>query len=411
MFTHTLDEVSVFLEKYIPQKTTIVVGVSWWPDSMFLARSLQEYYDSKWREQKHIAIAHYNHWQRQVSHKEHLFLKKHFKNNTFYWNTEIPQKWLNETKLRIHRHKFFADVMEEAASEYLFLWHNITDRIETSIMNMVRWASKDGLLWIKPIQKKKNYSIYRPLLTIEKQTITDMCDTLNIPYFIDTTNSKPITSRNIIRNTIVPNVMSLHSGWKKNWSKSWTTLYSFLEWWIVNDAENRTNFVRKSHVPHSFWQAKHWFSSHINNISDAMIMGLFKDSYYATTKTLLTIKNFIQHAEWYIFVGWWYIFKVWEIIHCIDGKHKFWEEKHSYNQKITQYWNRDINWYTYDILKQRAWYTLRYPQPWDTYKKKRLLKVLLNMKIPVFMRNITPLIVHKKTIISILSANDNFVNI
>jgi hypothetical protein len=136
-----------------------------------------------------------------------------------------------------------------------------------------------------------------------------------------------------------------------------------------------------------------------------MIMKLFKDSYYATHKTLSTIKSFIHSSQGHLSLWWWYIFKVWDTIHCIDGKKDFWKEKHPHKQTISQHWNIDFNWYTYVVPKQRKWYVFRYPQTGDVYKNKRLLKVLLNLKIPVFMRNVTAVIVNKGSIISMPSTD------
>ncbi len=395
-------EIISFLNTVIPHKTTIVVGVSWWPDSMFLATCLQEYYNQKWREQKYIISAHFNHGQRIASAKEHSFLKKYFQYNTFFRNPQLPKKWLWETTLRDLRHEFFDDVCKQSKSSYLFLWHNLTDRIETTIMNMVRWSSKDGILSIKPIQKKKSYTIYRPILSIQKDTITNICKDNNIPYFEDATNKELITPRNILRNVIVPQIQELHPGWKNNWNLSWIALYKYLE------TDNfLPSFVTKrdSSIPHPLWKANYWYSTQISNINDDLIMSLFKDSYYATKKTLTTIHNFISNSQGHLHIGWWYIFKVHWIIHCIDGKKDFWKEKYTAKSIISQHWNTIINWYTYDIKKEWLGYTLRYPQSWDVFKKKRLLKTMLNMKIPVFMRNITPLVVdNKSSIVKILVA-------
>lgn len=405
MYSANKDQVFLYLSTFLTKKTRIVVGVSWWPDSMFLATCLQEYYKQKRRDQGYIAVAHYNHGQRKESTAELGFLKKHFAYNTFYRNIETPNKWLSETKLREHRHIFFEEVLHESKSQYLFLWHNLTDRIETSLMNMVRGASKDGILWIKPTQKKNNYTIYRPLLDISKKDITQACEEYHISYFVDATNQKLITPRNIIRNNIVPQIEKLHAWWEKNRTNSWVSLYTYLSW------NSEQKWKRNKHTPHKFRGAKHWFSSTIEDVDDSMLMQLFKNSYYATSKTLTIIKKFIRSSQWHLYVWSWYIFKAWNTIHCIDGKKDFWKEKQPYQKTISQHWNVDINWYTYTIPKQRIWYTFRYPQPWDIYKNKRLLKVLLNLKVPVFMRNVTGIIINKDSIISILQANDSTSNI
>ena len=131
------------LDQYLKKQQSIVVWVSWWPDSIMLSYILQQYYTFRWWKQSNICVAHFNHWQRKEAKNELNFIKKYFKYNTIYRNTIIPSKWLWETKLRELRHTFFEEVIKESKSTILFLWHNLTDRIETSLLNIVRWCSLD----------------------------------------------------------------------------------------------------------------------------------------------------------------------------------------------------------------------------------------------------------------------------
>jgi tRNA(Ile)-lysidine synthase TilS/MesJ len=48
-------------------------------------------------------------------------------------------------------------------------------------------------------------------LDITKDAITQACDEYSIPYFIDATNKKLITPRNVIRNSITPQIQKLHA--------------------------------------------------------------------------------------------------------------------------------------------------------------------------------------------------------
>lgn len=379
----------------------IVVWVSWWPDSMLLATLIQEYFSIQWLPQNNICIAHFNHWQRKEAKKEQQFILKHFEYNTIYWNTNIPKKWLWETKLRDLRHTFFEEVIQKTKSIYLFLWHNLSDRIETSLLHMVRWSSLDWILSIKQIQKKKNYTIIRPLLDISKPNIQTYCDAVKIPYFIDPTNNKSITPRNVLRNTSIPLIQTLHTWWEKNWYSSWLSLYTHLEW-------NQTPAInRQSNIPNSLWWATNWYSLSIKDITPSHLFSLFKDVYYATQKTITTIQSFLKTWSGHMYVWWWYLFIIWPELHCINWSKDFWKKKHTQKKKITVHWKQEYNWYIFDAPKERIWNTIRYPIEWDVYKKKRLLKYMLNKKVPVFMRNTTPVLVSDNKIIAVLSTRKN----
>ena len=385
-----------FLDTLPIKQQNIVVWVSWWPDSMLLATIIQEYFTIKGLSQEKICIAHFNHWQRKEAKKEHKFILKHFEYNTIYWNTNIPKKWLWETKLRDLRHNFFEEVIKKTKACYLFLWHNLTDRIETSLMHIVRWSNIDWIISIKKSQQKKDYKIIRPLLEISKKTIQNICDSLTIPYFVDVTNSQWITPRNTLRNKIIPLIQSLHTWWEKNWNRTWLSLYNHIE------NNNTTQPTWNTHTPNTLWNATKRYSQTITSVTPSHLFSLFKDTYYATTKTIESIQKFLHNASWYMYVGGWYLFIVWKELHCINWSKDFWKQKHPQSKKITPHWKQEFNWYTFTAPKNRKWYIVRYPIEWDTYKKKRLLKYMLNNKVPVFMRNTTPIIVYKNKIISVL---------
>ena len=385
------------LDQYLKKQQSIVVWVSWWPDSIMLAYILQQYYTFRWWKQSNIYITHFNHWQRKEWKKELNFIQKHFKYNTIYRNTNIPSKWLWETKLRELRHTFFEEVIKESKSTILFLWHNLTDRIETSLLNIVRWCSMDWFESIKHTQKKKLYTIYRPLLEITKSKIQKFCDTHSLKYFIDKSNNTPITPRNILRNTIIPSIQSLHSGWENNRYQSRNELYNWLK-----KPKIEYTLSRNSNKPNSLWWATKRYSLPLKEITPNLLFELFKDVYYATQKTIKAIQSFINSWSGYMYVWWWYIFIVWSELHCINGTKDFWKQKITKSKKLTVHWKQEYNWYIFTAPKEWVWKTIRYPIEWDTYKKKRLLKYMLNKKIPVFMRNTTPVIESNKEIIAIL---------
>jgi len=391
-----MESISSFFEKWIPKSTTVVVGVSGWPDSMFLFFCVHSWYTQNKRDTKKIIIAHYNHKQRKESTNEQAFLQKYFSDYTFYYNTDKPNQGSSETELRTMRHIFFNEVCEKEKASFLLLGHNLTDRVETSILSMVRGAGIDGVLGIKATQDKKKYIILRPLISLEKQYITKQCIELRIPYFVDTTNSQPITSRNILRNDIVPSIQSLHIGWVKNWYKSWNALYNTIE-------ANQQTTGRKEHVPHHLWWAGRWCSSPIQTTNSFVRKTLFKDRYYFTGKTQKAIESFLlSKSEWHLYIGWWYIFKVGADVHCVDWPKDFWKKKHDINKPIKHSWLLQFDREIYTVKKEYIGAVIRYPQPWDIFAGKRLLKTLLNKKIPVFARNTIPVVADGKKILTIL---------
>ncbi len=290
----SLDKNHIFslLDTISLKQQKIVVWVSWWPDSMLLVTLIQEYFSLKWLLQNNICVAHFNHWQRKESKNELKFIQKHFEYNTVYRNTNIPKKWLWETKLRDLRHIFFEEVIQKTKSSYLFLWHNLSDRIETSLLHIVRWSAIDWILSIKQFQKKKKYTIVRPLLHLPKPEIQTYCDILKVPYFIDATNNSNSTPRNILRNTSIPLIQSLHTWWEKNWYSSRLSLYTYLE------NKNTPTVDRLKHTPNPLWWATKRYSLPIKDITSTTLFSLFKDTYYQVfnqsqqTYYLLIFKNF-----------------------------------------------------------------------------------------------------------------------
>jgi tRNA(Ile)-lysidine synthetase-like protein len=389
-------QINSFLKKNISKEQPIVVWVSWWPDSMCLVTIIQEYWLSRWRSLDHINVAHFNHGQRKQSIKEHEFLQSYFPYNNFYRNTDIPSSWLWETELREKRHMFFEEVLVDSKSSILLLWHNLTDRIETTLLNMVRWAWVEWIRSIKPVWSKKDYLVLRPLLPLDKKTIQKICEENTIPYFLDKTNQDQSNPRNKIRNTIVPMLMETHPGGENNRHDSRQSLYESL--WSSKQKNHR-----KEKTPHPL----RWVSTRktikIKKLSYEQWKNLLGEDHYVTRKTLETLDDFIKNSKGHLFLWGRTIMKEWDHIHCFQWNKQFWKQKHSWSLVVKKAERESFYGQEIYASKDRIWATIRFPQEWDTYKWKRLLKVLLNKKIPVFKRNTTPLVVVDGVIVAIIS--------
>jgi len=194
----------------------IIVWLSWWPDSMFLTYLL---WKKVWKQ--NLILAHFNHKFRKESDEEELKLKKIFKNRNlkvWYYNWN----YFTEKCLRQARYNFFKQIWW--GKYRLALWHNLTDRIETSFLNLLRWWWIDWFLNMKKINYKQK--ILRPLLYIPKIQIQQKCEILWIPYFIDKTNfDENVSLRNLIRNKVI----SLFENINFNFYYSFQKLYDQIE--------------------------------------------------------------------------------------------------------------------------------------------------------------------------------------
>lgn len=84
----------------------------------------------------------------------------------------------------------------------IILGHNRDDCFENCITNIMTQRSKDNLYGMKPSSELMGVSLRRPVLSIPKYSIVQMCNKFNIPYLLDSTPKW--SRRGKIRDIIVP---------------------------------------------------------------------------------------------------------------------------------------------------------------------------------------------------------------
>lgn len=198
-----MKEVFHFLDTLkIKDGDTIVVGVSYGPDSMFLLDLLKKkYVDNK------IVCAHVHHNHRKESDEEARLLKEYCTNNDITFEMMKIESYTNdnftEEEARIKRYNFFDGLMLKYNSKYLFTAHHGDDLSETILMRLVRGASISGYIGIKLESKRSNYEIVRPLLFLTKEDILSYCKDKKIPYAVDKSNESDLYTRNRYRNGVL----------------------------------------------------------------------------------------------------------------------------------------------------------------------------------------------------------------
>lgn len=196
--------------KMIESGEGIVIGVSGGPDSMCLLNNLIEINkDEKNNLKFNIYVAHINHLLRKEADEETEYVKEFCKQNNIecYVKKENVEKVAQDLKIgteeagRKIRYEFFEEIMKKTESSKIAIAHNLNDKVETILMNIIRGASPAGLKGIEPIRENK---FIRPLIEIERAEIEEYCEKEKLEPKIDKSNFENIYTRNKVRNMLIP---------------------------------------------------------------------------------------------------------------------------------------------------------------------------------------------------------------
>ena len=201
-------QIKTFIKKHnlIPKQSTIVLGLSGGPDSVFLLDFLVKLKDEG--QIKTIVAAHLDHEWREDSFKDAQFCADLAKK----YDVPLVQRKISELGIplkfegskeefgRKARRYFFQQVKNKYNADLIALAHHAQDQQETFFIRLIRGSSLSGLTAIKP----KHGPYTRPLLETNKQDLVDFLEKNNIPYLIDPSNISQEFLRNRIRAHVIP---------------------------------------------------------------------------------------------------------------------------------------------------------------------------------------------------------------
>ena len=196
------------IKKYnlLQEKDRIVVGVSGGPDSICLLHVLNSL---KEKLKVEIFVAHINHMIREEADIETEYVQEFCERlgvECFVKKIDVEslarkQKRGTEETGRNIRYNFFEEVAKETNSNRIATAHNLNDKAETVLLNIIRGSGTSGLKGIEPIRDKK---YIRPLIETTREDIEEYCNKNNLNPKYDKTNDETIYRRNKIRNNIIP---------------------------------------------------------------------------------------------------------------------------------------------------------------------------------------------------------------
>ncbi|MFA6534783.1 MAG: tRNA lysidine(34) synthetase TilS [Candidatus Babeliales bacterium] len=201
-------------KRKISDTTTIIVGLSGGPDSVFLLHVLNHL--QKQNQQIKIIATHLDHQWRAESWRDVEFCSNLCKSLGIEFiarkanklNLDIKFNGSKEEIGRKMRRTLFKQILKEKNADFIALAHHLQDQQETFFIRLLRGASLSGLCCMKEIDG--NY--IRPLLGINKKDILEYLDASRnrearsnqIKYLIDPTNVSPDYLRNRIRSNVIP---------------------------------------------------------------------------------------------------------------------------------------------------------------------------------------------------------------
>lgn len=182
------------------------------PDSVYLLWMLSFYYGNTLKD--HIFLCYINyHDSPYVDKEERIVMEYISKFNLSYLKKDV---YYDKTKdknfeewARDYRYSLFLDIVKEKNLKGVLTAHQKTDVIETFLLQKER---KNYPLYYG-LKKENNLyglNIYRPLLMISKQELTEELDKENIPYYFDITNTNLKKKRNFIRHELTEEDISFY---------------------------------------------------------------------------------------------------------------------------------------------------------------------------------------------------------
>lgn len=419
--TGTIQEISLTFEqkqmcfdifkKHIAPNQKITVAVSWGADSILTATIVYQFFIQQKYSISNLFFIHCNHNTRPGNTKDEAFIRDFFKGTQLNISTRKSKEKSNEAKLRERRYNEFKKHIKKYKTEKIIFWHNLTDRIESTFLNLLRGSNINGFLAMK-VQEDDHHllpktQILRPILWLTKQDVTAMCKKNKIPFVTDPSNKDTTTSlRNKLRNKVLPELYKLankQTTTTNSYIDSMKNIYEQLE----NTHKEKTISLKKiPQSPHrnaTFAYQRIIHTQDINNENIMQIMKQLHISNNTTTALLNEISKFLRtKTSGYKYVNKTYFFKAHGNIYIISAPKLFREKTIDSSKKITTLGKITRGKTTYTIdKKEYIGTTIRYAKPWDSYKKKTRNEWCINQKIPIFRRKFTAILVKKNQIIKI----------
>jgi tRNA(Ile)-lysidine synthetase-like protein len=382
-----LEKYYIFFDTIYKKPKKTLMAISWWSDSMYAAHIIQRYRRERKRDEKYLYYIYCDHNIREknidqkiietIVDKEKLYVTTRKKNNS-----------IDEESLRIRRYEEIRKYSIENKINILITGHNLSDRIESTFLHLLRGAQIDGFLNMKKNEKRShmfNWSIIRPLLEDGKERIEEECMKNHIKYIKDETNDDIYFSkRNKIRKIILKKL--------KKWSHKYNNSNNSFEESmnnIYNRCESKVNNIKidlKQIPRYKIRESERAYRWNIKQkdittekVKKALNILHIKNN--ITKKNIEEISNFLKEKnKWHKYINKHYRFISHGNIYIIKAKKDFWQES------ITEKPGNIQEIFTDTITPHDKNENRRFANDKDKIKWKSIKKWCINNKVPIFWR-------------------------
>ncbi len=123
-----------------------------------------------------------------------------------------------EELARNYRYDFFEKIRQKYDAAWIITAHHHDDQIETTLFNLIRGASYNGLKGIRAIDEKRY--LLRPLLHVGKKEILNWLKKHRQKFCTDLSNKDIRFSRNLLRQKIIPLFSKINPGFEKTFTEN-----------------------------------------------------------------------------------------------------------------------------------------------------------------------------------------------
>lgn len=209
----------------IPSESSIVIGFSGGPDSLFLLLVLAHLKEER---KLTLTAAHLDHQWRPESAQEVEFCRTAARaygvpcvsGSADEFSSTLKFTGSREELGRNMRRAFLERVAREVGADSIALAHHAQDQQETFFIRLIRGASLSGLTGMRP----RSGMYIRPLLETNKQDMVGYLEQQHISYLTDPSNESSEFLRNRIRMNVVPALRTCDQRFDANFARTLTQL-------------------------------------------------------------------------------------------------------------------------------------------------------------------------------------------
>jgi len=379
-------EVYGFLGSIYAKAESTLIAISWWADSIYVSLIIQQYREYKNRDTKKIHYIYCDHNIRKENNDK-LYIQKYVNKEQLHVVTRQKKEKNTESSLRKRRYEQIQKYMKQHNIKKLITGHHLSDRIESTFLNILRGCAIDWFISMHRIEKNSHliqWEIIRPLLKMWKEHIKNICDKHNIQYSNDDTNNDiTISKRNRLRHTILKELKELsHNSSSDNSSfeNSMLEIYTAIE--SMQENEHPIQIETIPMYKHRNTKRAYKWNIHPKDITTNHIKKICKQLHIQNNmgkKNMKELSDFLQKKKkWHKYINYTYFFLSHWAIYIINGPKKFWEAKIQNTENIQDLFDQ--------VVMRKTVNKRRFSQHEDKIHGKSIKKRCINQKIPMFWR-------------------------